>query len=144
VRRLPPLLLALLLPVLVIACGGGTTEDTAPEDVQGGAQTQTEAAGETGATGATETVGGDDGDAAEGDPEAGSEVFASAGCGNCHVLEAAGSTGTVGPNLDEADPDFEEAVAQIKSGGGGMPAYEGQLSEEEIANVAAFVTEARR
>jgi mono/diheme cytochrome c family protein len=50
----------------------------------------------------------------------------------------------VGPNLDEADPDFEEAVAQIKSGGGGMPAYEGQLSEEEIANVAAFVTEARR
>ena len=38
-------------------------------------------------------------------PAAGEAVFASAGCGGCHTLEAAGSSGNVGPNLDEAKPD---------------------------------------
>lgn len=32
----------------------------------------------------------------------GAQVFASAGCGSCHTLSAAGSTGTTGPNLDES------------------------------------------
>lgn len=32
----------------------------------------------------------------------GAQVFASAGCGSCHTLAAAGSTGTTGPNLDES------------------------------------------
>jgi mono/diheme cytochrome c family protein len=37
-----------------------------------------------------------------GDPQAGIAVFKSAGCGACHTFKAAGGTGTVGPNLDEA------------------------------------------
>ena len=41
---------------------------------------------------------------AAGDAAAGKEVFASAGCAGCHTLADAGSTGTVGPNLDEAKP----------------------------------------
>jgi mono/diheme cytochrome c family protein len=32
----------------------------------------------------------------------GAQVFASAGCGSCHTMTAAGSTGTTGPNLDES------------------------------------------
>jgi mono/diheme cytochrome c family protein len=32
----------------------------------------------------------------------GSALFASVGCGSCHTLSAAGSTGTTGPNLDES------------------------------------------
>jgi mono/diheme cytochrome c family protein len=40
--------------------------------------------------------------APKGDPAAGKEVFAAQGCGNCHTLSAAGSSGTAGPNLDEA------------------------------------------
>jgi mono/diheme cytochrome c family protein len=32
----------------------------------------------------------------------GEEVFNSAGCSGCHTLSAAGSTGTTGPNLDDA------------------------------------------
>jgi cytochrome c551 len=149
VRRLLPLALALLLPVLVVACGGGTTEDTAPEEFDTGAMTDT-GGGETTDTGGgetTETNGEDDGGGgggAEGDPEAGAEVYASAGCGNCHVFEAAGSAGSVGPNLDESDIDYEGAEQQIRNGGGGMPAYEGQLSDEEIANVAAFVSQDSR
>ena len=78
---------------------------------------------------------------ATGDPEAGAEVFAAAGCGSCHVLEAAGSTGTAGPNLDEAEPSFEETVEQVTEGGGGMPAFKDQLSEQEIYDVSAYVTQ---
>ena len=37
------------------------------------------------------------GGAVTGDAEAGAEVFASAGCGGCHVLSAAGRTGTSAP-----------------------------------------------
>jgi mono/diheme cytochrome c family protein len=86
--------------------------------------------------------GGGDG-ATEGDPAAGKEVFASAGCGSCHTLSDAGATGTVGPNLDESSVDFAAAQNQITNGGGGMQAYSGTLSEEEIANVAAYVVSAR-
>ena len=86
---------------------------------------------------------GADGGATEGDPAAGKEVFASAGCGSCHTLSDAGATGTVGPNLDESSVDFAAAQEQITNGGGGMQAYSGTLSEEEIANVAAYVVSAR-
>jgi mono/diheme cytochrome c family protein len=83
------------------------------------------------------------GGAVEGDPAAGKEVFASAGCGSCHTLSDAGTSGTVGPNLDESSVDYAAAVEQIANGGGGMQAYSGTLSEEEIANVAAYVVSAR-
>ena len=79
----------------------------------------------------------------EGDPAAGKEIFASSGCGSCHTLSDAGSAGTIGPNLDESGIDVAGAVTQITNGGGGMQAYSGTLSEEEIANVAAYVVTAR-
>jgi mono/diheme cytochrome c family protein len=95
---------------------------------------------ETGVATAPTETGGGDGDGGQGDPAAGQEVFASAGCGSCHVFEPAGSSGTVGPSLDESDVGFEAAVEQIRTGGGGMPPFEGQLSEQQILDVAAFVT----
>jgi len=42
---------------------------------------------------------------AQGDPAAGKQVFASSGCGGCHTLKAAGSSGTTGPDLDTLKPD---------------------------------------
>jgi mono/diheme cytochrome c family protein len=74
-----------------------------------------------------------------GDPTAGKAVFASAGCGACHTLKAAGSTGTVGPNLDQLKPTEERAKQQVIHGGGPMPAFKGQLSDKQIQDVAAFV-----
>ena len=76
----------------------------------------------------------------EGDAAAGKAVFASAGCGGCHTLKAAGSSGNVGPNLDQLQPDFEAVQDQVEHGGGGMPPYDGELSDEQIQNVAAFVS----
>lgn len=79
--------------------------------------------------------------AAEGDAAAGEAVFASAGCGACHTLEAAGSSGAVGPNLDESQPDAELVETRVREGAGAMPAFEGQLDDEQIADVTAFVVE---
>ena len=76
----------------------------------------------------------------EGGETDGKAIFASAGCGGCHTLEAAGSSGTVGPNLDDAQPTLELAIDRITNGQGGMPAFKGQLSEEQIQAVAEFVT----
>jgi mono/diheme cytochrome c family protein len=74
------------------------------------------------------------------DPKAGAVVFRTAGCGSCHALAAANSHGQVGPNLDALRPGYEQVRAQVENGGGAMPAFKGQLSAEQIRDVAAFVT----
>ena len=79
---------------------------------------------------------------AEGDPEAGARVFAAAGCGGCHTLEEAGSSGAIGPSLDGLRLELDAVVRQVTEGGGGMPPFRDRLSEEEIRDVAAFVVEA--
>jgi hypothetical protein len=71
---------------------------------------------------------------------AGAAVFAEAGCGDCHTFQAAGSGGSVGPDLDESAPSPEEVVSKVRSGGGGMPSFHGELSERQIRDVAAFVS----
>ena len=74
-----------------------------------------------------------------GDAAAGEAVFSSAGCGSCHTLEAAGASGTVGPNLDEAKPDAALVVERVTNGMGPMPSFKGQLDEKQIQDVAAYV-----
>jgi serine/threonine-protein kinase len=70
----------------------------------------------------------------------GKRVFASAGCGGCHTLAAAGATGQVGPNLDELKPAAAAVEAVVTSGSGAMPSFRGKLAGEEIKAVAAFVS----
>ena len=76
---------------------------------------------------------------ADADAAAGAKVFASAGCGSCHTLSAAKASGQVGPNLDEAKPGYDTVLAKVTNGGGGMPSFGGQLSEQQIRDVAAYV-----
>jgi mono/diheme cytochrome c family protein len=71
----------------------------------------------------------------------GKSIFASAGCSGCHTLAAAGSSGTVGPNLDEAKPTKDLAVDRVTNGQGVMPSFKGQLSDEQIQAVATYVAE---
>lgn len=75
-----------------------------------------------------------------GDATAGEAVFASAGCGGCHTLEAAGSSGKVGPNLDDAKPDAALVIERVTNGMGVMPSFKGDLSEQQIQDVAAYVS----
>jgi mono/diheme cytochrome c family protein len=78
----------------------------------------------------------------QGNPVAGKAVFASAGCAGCHTLKAAGSTGTIGPNLDQLKPPLSKVVPQVINGGPVMPAFKGQLSAKQIADVSAYVVKA--
>jgi mono/diheme cytochrome c family protein len=72
----------------------------------------------------------------------GARVFASAGCGSCHTLKAAGAAGTVGPNLDQVHITAAGARAIVRTGAGVMPSFSGKLSSAEIAAVADYVTRA--
>jgi mono/diheme cytochrome c family protein len=130
--RVAALLVSLAALVLVVGCGGQDTTSPTAETVIGTVPTETGSGG-----------GGGGGGTAEGDAAAGKEVYASAGCGSCHALSDAGSTGTIGPNLDDSSVDFNAAVEQITNGGGGMPPFSGELTEKQIADVAAYVVTAR-
>ena len=107
---------AALLAVVVLAlaaagCGGDDEADQQPPPP------------------ATET----DGGAASG------EAVFTQHCGSCHTLSAAGTNGTTGANLDDLQPSQEEVEEQVRNGGGGMPAFEGRLSDAEIAAVSEYV-----
>jgi cytochrome c6 len=77
-----------------------------------------------------------------GDPVAGKKVFETAGCKSCHTLKDAGATGQVGPNLDQVKPPLSLVVTRVVNGQGQMPPFKGQLTDKEIANVAAYVVKA--
>jgi mono/diheme cytochrome c family protein len=78
---------------------------------------------------------------ANGDATAGEALFASKGCGACHAFEAAGSTGTIGPNLDEAKPSEELIADRLINGKGQMPPFRSQLTDQQIADLVAFIRE---
>jgi mono/diheme cytochrome c family protein len=74
----------------------------------------------------------------------GRSIFTSAGCGSCHTFQAAGSNGTIGPNLDVAKPAFELAIERVTNGKGQMPPFRDSLSDDQIRAVAEFVSSAGR
>jgi cytochrome c553 len=159
-RRLPLVAVISLLAVGLAGCGyeGETTaspesvEGTAPQptvptttETTGTETTGTETTGtETTATTETEpteTTTTETTPAAEGDPVAGKVVFTT-NCGSCHTLSDAGTSGSIGPNLDDAQPDEALVVDRVTNGQGVMPPFEGVLTEQQIADVAAYVSTA--
>src|SRR5215210_7247088 len=136
-------LCVLTLALLTAGCGGGGDE-AAPEP-QGPEQSR------------------------EGDPKAGKQVFLKAGCGVCHTFKAAGTTKTVGPNLDRVVEVYDEAFirksivdpkAYIEKTSGEpgsirgkkpyhatMPSFgpnaeaANRLTEQQLADLVAFLTQ---
>lgn len=120
------------LVATVAGCGGGEegggdaapaeviTQTTAPPAETGGATTQ-------------------DAEAVDG-----RAVF-TRNCSGCHTLADAGTTGKVGPNLDESKPSYERALTMVREGGGGglgvMPKFEGTLTPAQIEAVARYVSD---
>ena len=125
---------ALLVVVAALAgCGGDDDGDSAAPPAEVITQTTAPPA-ETG------------GSTTQGDaPVDGREVFLQ-NCSGCHTLADAGTTGKVGPNLDEAKPTYERALMMVRDGGGGglgvMPKFEGTLTPEQIDAVARYVSDA--
>lgn len=113
--------------LLAAGCGGGTVTGATPETVVGTVPTTTTSTADLPAL------------KLKGDATAGKAIFASQGCGGCHTLSAAGASGNVGPNLDQAKPSYELAVTRVTKGQGGMPAFGERLKAQQIADVAQFV-----
>jgi mono/diheme cytochrome c family protein len=85
---------------------------------------------------------------AHADQANGQKLFTSAGCGGCHVLAAAGSQGTTGPNLDYAfagsrSQGFKESTLenvvldQIREANPPMP--KNLVKGQDAVDVAAYV-----
>ena len=75
-----------------------------------------------------------------GDAAAGKAVWAD-NCAGCHGL--AGTGGNGGPSLVE-NPNASDPVkvrAQVTDGGGGMPAFKDTLTQQQIDDVAAYVSQ---
>lgn len=130
--RRTTLALATLLAVIGVAvagCGGEEEASPSPQSVSGKTTPTTTTAPTTTAP------------APKGDPVAGKAVFTgSAGCGSCHTLKDAGTTGTVGPNLDQLKPPADKVATQVTNGGGVMPAFKDTLTPTQIADVSAYVS----
>jgi mono/diheme cytochrome c family protein len=72
----------------------------------------------------------------------GRDLFAES-CGSCHALEAAGTNGTVGPDLDQLRPDAATVQAAIENGGTGSGAMPANIVRgREAREVADFVAAA--
>lgn len=141
-RRLAPFAALLALALGVAACGGsGTPSGTVAGTITIGTdKVVTVGSGDAGTgTAAADTGTGTGAAPAAGDAAAGKAVF-TAKCGGCHTLADAGTSGAIGPNLDEAKPGADKVVERVTNGKGVMPAFKGTLSDADIANVAAYVS----
>lgn len=135
--------LALLGAGLAAGCGSEGTTSASPETVVGKVPKPS--------TTTTPT---------KGNPALGKPVFLSNGCGGCHTFTAAGTNGTVGPDLDKL-ADYAnkagEPLEQFTSGAitnpppkyvppgfptNVMPTTFGQsIKPEDLANLVAFLTQ---
>ena len=133
-----------------------------PEEHVAG-ETTTETEGTTTETGGTTTEETTTGEAQPppppaapaGDPASGEAVFAAQGCGGCHTFSAAGTSASVGPDLDEAlegqDPELvgESIVDPNKEITSGyapniMPQDFGQkLSQKQLDDLVAFLQQSQ-
>src|SRR3954447_7322108 len=116
---------AMLSAVLVFGRESEEATGTEPEPPAATSTVSGSLPGQTTST-PTTTANSGGGDApTEGDSTAGRAVFASAGCGGCHTLKAAGSSGNVGPNLDSLKPAENTVEHQVEHGGRPPPAHTG-------------------
>jgi cytochrome c6 len=119
----------------------GEADEPAKEETTGAETTPPPTETQPGTTTATQPGTTTETSPAQGDITAGKAVFTgSAGCTACHTLADANATGTVGPNLDTLKPSYDAVVKQVTNGGGGMPPFKGTLTEQQIQDVAAYVS----
>ena len=126
-----------VLGALVAGCGGEETVTPTAETVEGEPPAQPQPQ-------------------AQGDPQAGRQVFDAKGCGGCHAFEPANSSGQTGPELNDlaglaenagqpVDEFTRQSITQpdayVEQGfpEGVMPAWSG--TEKEINDLVAFLTQ---
>jgi cytochrome c6 len=130
------LVVALAGATVVAGCGGSGGTTTSSESTAGKESSPPAGEAEAGKEAEKEETSGEESLVAEG-----KTVFTT-NCGACHTLAAAGTSGEVGPNLDELEPSLATVEHQVINGGGPMPAFgnEGILDAKEIKAVATYVS----
>ena len=137
-RRLLPFF---ALAFLLAGCGGAKTVSPTAETVVGSVRqsTTTQAA-------------------VQGDAAAGKALFTAQGCGGCHKFQAAGTNGTVGPDLDKLTQyaqtanqgsleqfiheSISDPTAYVEKGfSPTMPNFGQTLSDQQIADLTAFLVQ---
>lgn len=79
------------------------------------------------------------------DLAAGRALFNDWSCGACHVLADGNGTGHIGPSFDgNSRMTVESALRIITNGQGAMPGFGGQMTDEEIATISAYLVAAKR
>jgi mono/diheme cytochrome c family protein len=69
-------------------------------------------------------------------------------CAGCHTLADAGTTGVVGPNLDQAKPTKALVVERVTKGKGAMPSFQDRfaggpfLTNAQVQALADYVSSA--
>jgi len=111
----------LVMALLLAACGGSSSSSSSSSSAPPASSSSTSTGG------------------AENASAEGKQVFTQ-NCGGCHTLKDAGTTGSVGPDLDELKPPKATVVRQVNNGGGPMPAFKGKLSPAQIDAVATYVS----
>jgi len=84
--------------------------------------------------------GGSDGNSAPPASGSGGEKLFTDNCSSCHTLAAAGASGKVGPDLDQLKPGPDLVTSQVNSGGGAMPSFKGKLTDDQIKQIADYVS----
>ena len=121
-RKLVALLLVACCALFLAACGDDKEEEDRMPSSSAPATTTTES------TTSTADAGPEDVD--------GKTIFSN-NCSSCHGATGGGGNG--GPAVNTGKLQVAAISAQITNGGGGMPAFGGQLSEEEITALAEYV-----
>lgn len=75
----------------------------------------------------------------------GRQLFQDWSCSACHALVDANGHGHIGPALDGNDMmDKEFVVSRVTNGQGAMPGFGGQMTEDEIDLLSAYIVHAKK
>ena len=119
------------------ADGATTSTDEEPTETSESTETETTETEATTETGETETETTTEPGGSGGQEFTAARESFTTSCAGCHTLSDAGSTGNIGPNLDETGDDADAIEEQIQKGGGAMPA--GLLQGDDARAVAEYI-----
>jgi mono/diheme cytochrome c family protein len=70
----------------------------------------------------------------------GRSIFVSAGCGACHTIASAHTSGQLGPDFDTSEQlNRAQIRTEIDAGGNGMPSYQHTLTPRQKRAITEFI-----
>jgi mono/diheme cytochrome c family protein len=70
----------------------------------------------------------------------GRSIFVRAGCGACHAVASAHTSGQIGPDFDTSEQlNRAQILTEIDAGGNGMPSFQHRLTPRQKRAVIEFI-----